>query len=272
MKAINPYRLFVGSFIPNWLMRMKISAGAKLCYARLCQYAGEKGWASAKQETLAAELSVSDRQVRDYMTELVKHNLIAIRRPGLNKANIIIFLEHEEMSGRRTDAPGGSGPERKDSSGPERKHSSSPLEENTTKKEEKKERPPNPLWERARCVLGIVQSWLNPNAVTQENDTIAQLTPEKLWPESLLSAPFGYLAEELASMYLAAHRKWDGKVSWEAVHRHRDDLDVKRQPKRGPDQESVQDVYARLTDHGDVAILNRGAILALPEPEGDYEI
>lgn len=43
-KRINPHGIFVGAFAPNWLLEMTtISAGAKLCYAKLCQYVGNPG-------------------------------------------------------------------------------------------------------------------------------------------------------------------------------------------------------------------------------------
>ena len=41
---INPYKLFQGGFIPNWLMERKseeINPNAKLVYSRLLQYAYE---------------------------------------------------------------------------------------------------------------------------------------------------------------------------------------------------------------------------------------
>src|SRR5688572_3926181 len=60
----NPYRMWVGSFIPNWLMRQKISPGAKLAYARLAQYAGKDGQCYPSQKDLADELGVGERMAR----------------------------------------------------------------------------------------------------------------------------------------------------------------------------------------------------------------
>jgi hypothetical protein len=60
-RLINPYKLFVGSFIPNWLLkREEISQGAKLCYARLCQYAGEDGECYPSQKKLAEALGIPE--------------------------------------------------------------------------------------------------------------------------------------------------------------------------------------------------------------------
>jgi hypothetical protein len=96
--TFNPYKMFVGSFIPNWLMRRtEICQGAKLCYARLAQYAGEYGDAHPAQETLATELGVGSRQVRKYVTELIDHHLLATRQFGLAQTNAYIFLWHTWM-------------------------------------------------------------------------------------------------------------------------------------------------------------------------------
>jgi hypothetical protein len=95
-EPFNPYKLFIGSFIPNWLMRRpELSQGAKLCYARLAQYAGEGGHAHPAQETLAKELAVSDRQVRKYVKELMAQELITTRQFGMAQTNAYVFLWHK---------------------------------------------------------------------------------------------------------------------------------------------------------------------------------
>jgi hypothetical protein len=98
MKFINPFNRFVGCFVPNWLAyRKEVSQGAKLCYARLAQYAGHKGYAYPFQETLAEEIGVAERQVRRYLQELMKHKLIHQEQQGLNQPNIYYFLAHSWM-------------------------------------------------------------------------------------------------------------------------------------------------------------------------------
>jgi hypothetical protein len=49
----NPYRMWVGSFMPNWLSEQRISPGAKLTYGRLGQYAGRNGERHPGQKELA---------------------------------------------------------------------------------------------------------------------------------------------------------------------------------------------------------------------------
>lgn len=95
---INPYKLFVGAFIPNWLIeRRGISAGAKLCYAKLCQFAGKGGVCFPKQETIASDMGIERRQAIRYIKELESHNLIFIQRIGLRCSNRYKFLYHPWM-------------------------------------------------------------------------------------------------------------------------------------------------------------------------------
>jgi DNA-binding Lrp family transcriptional regulator len=97
-KYINPYNLFVGSFIPNWLLRRnEISPGGKLCYARLAQFAGKDGECFPSQATLAAEIGAGERQVRRYISELEKQGLIDTIQVGLNHQNRYRFLWHRWM-------------------------------------------------------------------------------------------------------------------------------------------------------------------------------
>jgi hypothetical protein len=98
MRRINPYKMFNGSFIPEWLMpRKEISPGAKLCYSRLARYAGKDGKCNPKIETLAGALGVSDRQCSSYLSELKEHDLIEAHRLGLGKANQYFFMQHKWM-------------------------------------------------------------------------------------------------------------------------------------------------------------------------------
>ncbi len=136
-RRINPWKLFVGAFIPNWLLeRTEVSQGAKLCYARLAQFAGKDGHCFPKQETLATELGVGERMARDYIRELVEFGLIETEQHGLGTSNSYHFLHHPWMQAgqpghQSTSAPDrqpASAQERKDSSGPERQPSSGPVE------------------------------------------------------------------------------------------------------------------------------------------------
>jgi len=100
-ERINPYNLFVGSFIPNWLLkRPEVSMAAKLTYARLGQYAGKDGEAFPKIETLAEELGASKSTVERALLELKKAGLIESHQRGLTQSNRYFFLSHRWMSGK----------------------------------------------------------------------------------------------------------------------------------------------------------------------------
>lgn len=106
-KYINPFNLFVGSFIPNWLLRRnELSQGTKLCYARLMQYAGEDGECFPSQVTLAAEIGTSERQTRRYIEDLEKQGLIECVQSGLNQPNRYLFLWHYWMEEKQADKKG----------------------------------------------------------------------------------------------------------------------------------------------------------------------
>jgi biotin operon repressor len=100
VKVFNPYRMFVGAYIPNALLRHKeVSAGAKLTWARLAQYAGKNGKAWPKLETLADDLGVSKPTVIKYIKELVSAGFIAVDNPKgadrlAHKSNRYYFLWH----------------------------------------------------------------------------------------------------------------------------------------------------------------------------------
>lgn len=109
-EEINPYRKWIGAFIPNWLLnKNEVSQGAKLCYGRLCQYAGSNGEAFPRQGEIAKALGVSSRQVRKYLKELEQHQLISIERRGKTQSNMYHFFEHSWMPSDRNNGSGQGG-------------------------------------------------------------------------------------------------------------------------------------------------------------------
>ena len=98
-ERINPWRMWQGSFIPNWMLRRtEMSHGAKLVYGRLAQYAGKKGKAFPFVRTLAHEVGIEARQTRKYLGELVDLKLLEVeyhREDG--KASSYWFLGHPWM-------------------------------------------------------------------------------------------------------------------------------------------------------------------------------
>ena len=85
-------------FVPNWLMCLQdISSTEKLLYARLCQYAGEKGFCFPKQDTIANEIGVKVGAIKKGLQRLQDNGLIEIKRRGLGKPNVCYFLHHPSM-------------------------------------------------------------------------------------------------------------------------------------------------------------------------------
>ena len=126
---INPRNLWVGSFVPNWLMkRREITSSAKLLYARLCQFYNEEaGCAWPGQDTLAAELGLHVRQVQTIIAHLAKRGLLHVERTGLTKPNRYRFPAHPWM--------GLPGPERTSTSGPETQPTAGPETQRTAGQE-----------------------------------------------------------------------------------------------------------------------------------------
>lgn len=76
-KTINPFKMFVGCIVPNWLLESDIvSLGAKLCYGRLCQYSGRNGRCFPSRNELARALGCVRETAWRYVKELEDAKLI----------------------------------------------------------------------------------------------------------------------------------------------------------------------------------------------------
>lgn len=108
---INPYKRFIGSFIPEWLEKIpstEVSVGAKLIYARLCRYAGKNGDCHPGTDEIASATGIPKRSVERYMCELKNIKLIEVVRVGKKCSNRYFFLNHRWISGYaqlQSDAP-----------------------------------------------------------------------------------------------------------------------------------------------------------------------
>ena len=80
METFAPKGKICGPILPQFILEKPITLGAKVMYALLCNYASEKDHCWPSHATLAARLSCSVSSVKNYLTELVRENLIAIRR------------------------------------------------------------------------------------------------------------------------------------------------------------------------------------------------
>ena len=102
MKIINPYMMFTGSFLPNWLLeRNELNSTDKLVYARLCQFAGKNGTCFPRQDTLAEKVGMSENSVKKSLNKLIEEKLLMSHRRGQGQSNIYYFLYHEWMDSDR---------------------------------------------------------------------------------------------------------------------------------------------------------------------------
>jgi hypothetical protein len=69
-----------GPILPDFVLKKQITFGAKVMYALLCDYASKDDHCWPAQATLAERLSCSLSSVKNYLTELVREKLIAVRR------------------------------------------------------------------------------------------------------------------------------------------------------------------------------------------------
>ena len=97
-EVISPHKAFIGAIVPLWLMRREVSPGARLCYGRLCMFAGKKRYAFPTMQTLADALAVSKRQATNYVNELKKLKLIYVEsRKTQRKSSRFWFQKHAWM-------------------------------------------------------------------------------------------------------------------------------------------------------------------------------
>ena len=92
--------MFTGAMTPNWLMRRtEISGNAKLCLARLYQFAGKDGICFPRITTIAKEVGLSTRTVQRCLRELEDLGLIdrgeRLDKSGRTISPSYLFPMHE---------------------------------------------------------------------------------------------------------------------------------------------------------------------------------
>ena len=80
-----------------------LSFGAKLTYALLLSYAWQNPSCFPGQSRLASDLGVSDRSIRQFLSELSPH-YISIKRRGLGKSNTYLIKQLKKSSPDRKPA------------------------------------------------------------------------------------------------------------------------------------------------------------------------
>lgn len=91
-----------GPILPQFILQMPITFGAKTMYAILCDYAADKDHCWPSQATLAKRLSCSISSVKNYLAELVREKLIFIRREKYRSSVYYLLLPDEMNKKQKT--------------------------------------------------------------------------------------------------------------------------------------------------------------------------
>ena len=97
----NPRGLFSLVWIPPAVLYdPNLSPTAKLCYGRIAVFCGDKDYCWPSQETLSKELMVSERTVRDCLSQLEERGHIKSEQVGLKRTNrySLVWTEGIEVS------------------------------------------------------------------------------------------------------------------------------------------------------------------------------
>ena len=96
METFAPKGNIYGPILPQFVLQMSITFGAKTMYAILCDYAADKDHCWPSQATLAKRLSCSISSVKNYLAELVREKLISIKREQY-RSSVYYLLRPEEL-------------------------------------------------------------------------------------------------------------------------------------------------------------------------------
>ena len=97
METFSPKGNIHGPILPQFILQMPITFGAKTMYAILCDYAAAKDHCWPSQATLAKRLSCSISSVKNYLAELVRAKLISIKREQY-RSSVYYLLCPEELT------------------------------------------------------------------------------------------------------------------------------------------------------------------------------
>lgn len=104
METFAPKGNIHGPILPQFVLRMSITFGAKTMYALLCDYAADKDHCWPSQAKLAERLSCSISSVKNYLAELVREKLISIRREQY-RSSVYYLLLPEELNEKQETKP-----------------------------------------------------------------------------------------------------------------------------------------------------------------------
>lgn len=110
METFAPKGNIQGPILPSFILAKKITFGAKIMYALLCNYAGTKDYCWPSQAKLAERLSCSVSSVKSYLKELKAEGLIEVNHERY-KSSTYYMLRPTSSASLQTQLPATSIPD-----------------------------------------------------------------------------------------------------------------------------------------------------------------
>lgn len=88
-----------GPILPEFVLKLTITAGAKLLYAVLCSHAYNKDHCWPSYGKLAERIGCSINTIKNHLKELVEQNLIAIERVSYHSSKFFMLTPPETRHG-----------------------------------------------------------------------------------------------------------------------------------------------------------------------------
>lgn len=101
--TIAPKGKIFGPILPMFILSKNISHGAKILYAILCNYAGEKDHCWPSQATLSKKIGCSISSIKNYLCELKNEHLIRVERESFSRSIYFILIFPDDAAGKRNE-------------------------------------------------------------------------------------------------------------------------------------------------------------------------
>lgn len=98
MNTFTPRGRIHGPILPGFVLREKVSPGAKILYAVLCNHASEKDHCWPSHKFLADELGYSVSSIKNWLAELVRVRLLTIRRTAYRASTYVLLMPGREAA------------------------------------------------------------------------------------------------------------------------------------------------------------------------------
>ncbi|MCX4310561.1 MAG: helix-turn-helix domain-containing protein, partial [Desulfovibrio sp.] len=86
-----------GPILPEFVLKLSITAGAKLMYSILCWHAYDKDYCWPSYSKLAERMNCSINSIKNYFRELVKAKLVLVQKESYRSSKYFLLKPSEEM-------------------------------------------------------------------------------------------------------------------------------------------------------------------------------